>query len=74
MVSPFSRRDPVSFGEVGGAFIMSVRMPRLRLGKKEHNDRSSRRGKEQVRLKTSESEREERCTWRDVRVGDNPWS
>jgi hypothetical protein len=56
-------RDPVNLGEVEG--VVHVSSPWLR---KTHV-RSSRRGKEQIRSKTS-GEVEVRCS--DLRVGDNP--
>jgi hypothetical protein len=61
----FSSRDPVSLGEVEGVFQVSL--PRWR----ETNARSSRRGKEQTRSKTSKEVPIRRS---DLRVGDNPWN
>jgi hypothetical protein len=59
-------RDPVSFGEVEGVFHVSL--PRWR----DINARSSRRGKEQMRSRTSGEPVRDR--WSDLRVGDNPWN
>ena len=56
-------RVPVSLGEVEGVSHMSF--PRVR----EINSRSSRRGKEQIRSKTS---REVEVKRSDLRVGDSP--
>jgi hypothetical protein len=58
-------RDPVSLGEVEGVFQASLPGPR------ESKTRSSRRGKEQIRSKTSEKVE---IRWSDLRVGDNPWN
>ena len=60
-------RDPVSLGEVEGA----VHRPSLGSGLMERNVRSSRRGKEQIRAKISESGRAMKPKWRDLRTGDN---
>ena len=57
-------RDPVSLGDVDGTFHSVV----LREFKK-NNARSSRRGKEQTRSKTSEDIKDRR---RDLMVGENP--
>lgn len=57
----------MSLGEVEGAFHPSVLfLAQVR------NIRSSRREKEQIRLKTSESGVEGQVTRRVLRVGDNP--
>jgi hypothetical protein len=61
----FRSREPVSLGEVEGVFHTSL----PRLGK--INARSSRRGKEQMRSKTS---REIEVRLSDLRVGDIPWN
>jgi hypothetical protein len=61
----FKLRDPVSLGEVGG--MLHTSLPWLG----EINARSSRRGKEQIRSRTS-GEVEVRRS--DLRVGDNPWN
>jgi hypothetical protein len=66
-ISPMalSSREPVSFGEVEGVFHTSLpRWGRI-------NARSSRRGKEQMRSKTS---REIALRLSDLRVGDSPWN
>jgi hypothetical protein len=52
-------------GEVEG--VLQLSLPRLR----EIKARSSRRGKEQIRSKTSEKAE---VRWSDLRVGDNPWN
>ena len=62
-------RDPVSPGEVEGV----VHRP-LGPGAGERNARSSRRGKEQMRPKTSESGRAMKFKRRDLRTGDNPYN
>jgi hypothetical protein len=60
-----SSRDPVSLGEVKGVFHASHPPP------KGTNPRSSRRGKEQIKSKTSRKTKMRRS---DLRVGENPWN
>jgi hypothetical protein len=55
----------VSLDEIEGVF----RAPPPR--RRETNAKSSRRGKEQIRSKTSEEVEVRRS---DLRVGDNPWN
>jgi hypothetical protein len=57
--------DPVSLGEVEG--VLHVSLPGLGVT----NARSSRRGKEQIRSKTSEGTA---LRLSDLRVDDNPWN
>jgi hypothetical protein len=64
-VKDLRSRDPVSLGEVGGMLHTSPPW----LG--EITARSSRRGKEQIRSKTSGGVQVRRS---DLRVGDNPWN
>ena len=58
-------RDPVSLGDVEGAFHPSV----SNVGPNATKDRSSRRGKEQTRSKTS---MKAQVRWSDLTVDDNP--
>ena len=60
-------RDPVSFGDLKGTFHLSGSL----LEPKKTNDRSSRRGNEQTRLKLSVVVEDR---WSDLTVGDNPWN
>ena len=67
-VTLLNSRDPVSLGEVEGV----VHCPSLCPREMEDNARSSRRGKEQMRPKISESGRVAKSKRRDLRTGDNP--
>ena len=61
-------RDPVNLGEVGGLFHASC----LLRASRETNVRSSRRWKEQMKLKISEFWRCVKLRWSDVTTGENP--
>ena len=60
-------RDPVSLGDVEGAFHPSISTSEPNIT----NARSSRRGKEQMRSKTS---LKAAVRWSDLRVDDNLWN
>ena len=60
-------RDPVSLRDVEGAFHPSISTSEPNIT----NARSSRRGKEQMRSKTS---MKAAVRWSDLRVDDNPWN
>ena len=67
---PLKTRDPVNFGEAGRRFHSSG-ISWLE-GLVEYNDRSSRKGKEKTKTKTSEGGTRQLRSERDFRVGDSP--
>jgi len=62
-------RDPVSLGEVEEETFQPVSLFRR---VRETKVRSSRTGKEQMRLKISGFGREVKVRWSDLRMGENP--
>ena len=63
-------RDPVNLGEVNGGVHPSTPFQYL----KTNNVKSSRRGYEHRRLRTSESWTWVNCRQSDLTLGDNPWN
>ena len=65
---PCNSKDPVSLSEVEGV----VHCPSVSPWSKQSNARSSRRGREQTRVKSSEFGRAVKVKRSDLRTGDNP--